>query len=79
MYSNNILNFQETTTILNAHTKKVWKLTYAPRLLETVDVTVISALSELADQCIKIIVKLIDYIILRISIVQKVVVLLYER
>ena len=26
MYSNNILNFQESTTILNANTKKVWKL-----------------------------------------------------
>ena len=26
MYSNNILNFQKYTTILNAHTKKVWKL-----------------------------------------------------
>ena len=26
MYSNNILNCQEATTILNAHTKKVWKL-----------------------------------------------------
>ena len=26
MYSNNILNFQESTTILNAFTKKVWKL-----------------------------------------------------
>ena len=26
MYSNNIVNFQEDTTILNAHTKKVWKL-----------------------------------------------------
>ena len=25
-YSNNILKFQESTTILNAHTKKVWKL-----------------------------------------------------
>ena len=25
MYSNNIMNFQESTTILNAHTKKVWK------------------------------------------------------
>ena len=25
MYSNNILNFQETKTILNACTKKVWK------------------------------------------------------
>ena len=26
MYSNNILNFQESTTILNACTEKVWKL-----------------------------------------------------
>ena len=26
MYSNNILNFQESTTIVNACTKKVWKL-----------------------------------------------------
>ena len=26
MYSNNILNFQASTTILNACTKKVWKL-----------------------------------------------------
>ena len=26
MYSNNILNFQESSVILNAHTKKVWKL-----------------------------------------------------
>ena len=26
MYSNKILNFQESTTILNAHTIKVWKL-----------------------------------------------------
>ena len=26
MYSNNLVNFQESTTILNAHTKKVWKL-----------------------------------------------------
>ena len=26
MYSNNILNFQESTTILSACTKKVWKL-----------------------------------------------------
>ena len=24
-YSNNLLHFQECTTILNAHTKKVWK------------------------------------------------------
>ena len=26
MYSNKIVNFQESTTILNAHTKKEWKL-----------------------------------------------------
>ena len=26
MYSNNILNFQESTIILNGHTKNVWKL-----------------------------------------------------
>ena len=26
MYSNNILHFQVSTTIVNAHTKKVWKL-----------------------------------------------------
>ena len=26
MYSNNILNFQESTTIVDAHTKKFWKL-----------------------------------------------------
>ena len=26
MYSNNVVKFQESTTILNAHTKKVWKL-----------------------------------------------------
>ena len=31
MYSNNILNFQESTTILNAHTKKSGNLSYAPR------------------------------------------------
>ena len=27
MYSNNIVNFQESTTILNASTKNVWKHT----------------------------------------------------
>ena len=26
MYSNNMLKFQESVTILNAHTKKIWKL-----------------------------------------------------
>ena len=26
MYSNNIVNFQESTTILNACIKKIWKL-----------------------------------------------------
>ena len=30
MYSNNIVNFQESTIILNAHTKKLWKLIVCP-------------------------------------------------
>ena len=33
MYSNNIVNFQESTTIWNAHTKKVWKLIICPSYL----------------------------------------------
>ena len=33
MYSNNIVNFQESTTILNACTKKVWKLIEATTYL----------------------------------------------
>ena len=32
MHSNNIVNFQEFTTILNAHTKKSRNLLYAPRI-----------------------------------------------
>ena len=32
MYSNKILNFQESTTILNACTKKSGNLSYAPRI-----------------------------------------------
>ena len=32
--SNKILNFQESTTILNAHTKKVWKLNACTSLLD---------------------------------------------
>ena len=32
MYSNKILNFQESTSILNACTKKVWNLLKAPRI-----------------------------------------------
>ena len=32
MYSNNILNFQDSTTILNAHTKKAGNVSYAPRI-----------------------------------------------
>ena len=36
MYSNNILNVHESTTILNAYTKKVWKnLSYALRIAES--------------------------------------------
>ena len=33
MYSNNVLNFQESTTFLNACTKKVWKLIECPAYL----------------------------------------------
>ena len=32
MYSNNILNFQESMTIFNAHTKKSRNLSYVPRI-----------------------------------------------
>ena len=32
MYSNNVLNFQESTTILNAYTKKYGNLLNAPRI-----------------------------------------------
>ena len=32
MYSNNIVNFQESTTVLNTCTKKVWNLLKAPRI-----------------------------------------------
>ena len=32
IYNNNILNFQESTIILNAHTKKFENLSYAPRI-----------------------------------------------
>ena len=34
MYSNNIVNFQESTTILNACTKKSGNVSYAPRTFE---------------------------------------------
>ena len=34
MYSNNILSFQESTPILNAHTKKVWKLIVSTSYLD---------------------------------------------
>ena len=32
MYSNNIVNFQDSTTLLNAFTKKSWNLLNAPRI-----------------------------------------------
>ena len=38
MYSNNILNFQESTTILNARTKKSWTLLNAPRIYHFVSI-----------------------------------------
>ena len=34
MYSNNILSFQESTAILNAYTKRVWKLIECPTYLK---------------------------------------------
>ena len=37
MYDNSILNFQESTTILNAHTKKSGNLSYAPRIISLFD------------------------------------------
>ena len=39
MYSNNIVNFQEYTTILNAHTKKVWKLIVCTLYMKTLYIT----------------------------------------
>ena len=36
MYSNNILNYQESTTILNACTKKAGNLLNAPRIFAIV-------------------------------------------
>ena len=33
MYSNNVVNCQESTTILNVNTKKSGNLSYAPRIL----------------------------------------------
>ena len=33
MYSNNIVNSQVSSSILNAHTKNVWNLSYPPRIL----------------------------------------------
>ena len=43
MYSNNILNFQESTTILNAYTKKVWKLIECTTYVNTLNKNGISA------------------------------------
>ena len=46
MYSNNIVNFQESTTILNAHTKKSGNLSYAPRISQfSVGTKVVSIVS----------------------------------
>ena len=39
MYSNNILNFQESTTILNACIKKVWKLIEGTTYMYKLDLT----------------------------------------
>ena len=42
MYSNNIVNFQELTTILNAHTKKSLE-TYRMHLVERFDLVQINS------------------------------------
>ena len=42
MYSNNIVNFQESTIILNAHTKMSGKLSYATRNFGQMATTVLS-------------------------------------
>ena len=42
MYSNNIVDFQESTTILNACTKKSGNLLKATRILAAMDVRIIS-------------------------------------
>ena len=39
LYSNNLLNFQESTTILNACTKEVWNLSYASRIFISRELT----------------------------------------
>ena len=52
--SNNILNFQVSTTILNANTKKVGKFSYAPRTLHTLSCLVL--FSFWAYSCIIIII-----------------------
>ena len=44
MYSNNILNSQESTTILNACTKKSGNLLKAPRIISAIE-SVVSPLS----------------------------------
>ena len=46
MYSQNLLNFQESTTILNAHTKKFWKLIECPWRNATTNENKIRTLAE---------------------------------
>ena len=47
MYSNNIPNFQESTTMVNAHTKKVWKPIVCPSYVSTSKSSVVALLSGL--------------------------------
>ena len=47
MYSNNILNFQESTTILNAHTKKSGNLSYASRIVSLTTIALNETLQNL--------------------------------
>ena len=41
MYSNNILNFLKSTTILNAHTKEVWKLIICTSYIKSFDLFIL--------------------------------------
>ena len=47
MYGNNIVNFQESTTILNAHAKKVWKLIECTTYFDSSNISNLTLLSSL--------------------------------
>ena len=53
MYSNNIVNFQESTTILNTYTKKVWKLIVMGHILPYPKDGLVQPFSHLSKEKIK--------------------------